>query len=156
MNYIGLDLSKTKLLVTRLNTLLATYQVHYQNVRGLHWNIEGEHFFELHLKYEEIYTRTQDVIDEIAERILTLQGKPFHTFADYLKHAKLKELKTCTNGKKGIEYLLNAHRELLILEREILQDTGKINDEGTLSMISNFIAEKEKSSWMYTAWLASK
>jgi DNA-binding ferritin-like protein len=45
--------------IAQLNQLLATYQIHYQNIRALHWNIKGVHFFELHLKYEELYTRTQ-------------------------------------------------------------------------------------------------
>jgi len=46
-------------LITKLNHLIATYQFHYQNFRGLHWNIKGENFFELYTKYEELYIRTQ-------------------------------------------------------------------------------------------------
>lgn len=60
-------------LTDKLNTLLATYQIHYQNLRALHWNVKGANFFELHLKYEELYTRTQIIIDDLAERILTLE-----------------------------------------------------------------------------------
>ena len=55
MNKIGLDEGKAKELTEGLNELLANYQIYYMNVRGFHWNIKGEKFFELHLKVEELY-----------------------------------------------------------------------------------------------------
>jgi starvation-inducible DNA-binding protein len=55
MNRIGLNTEDAKKLSDSLNDLLANYQVFYTNVRGFHWNIKGEKFFELHLKFEELY-----------------------------------------------------------------------------------------------------
>ena len=72
MNRIGLEQGKSKELGEKLNELLANYQVLYMNVRGFHWNIRGNKFFELHVKFEELYTDVQLKVDEIAERILTL------------------------------------------------------------------------------------
>ncbi|HBI39575.1 MAG TPA: DNA starvation/stationary phase protection protein, partial [Tenacibaculum sp.] len=74
ISILGLDKNKTDQLTKELNNLLANFQVYYQNVRGLHWNIKGKNFFELHLKFEELYTDAQEKVDLIAERILTLQG----------------------------------------------------------------------------------
>lgn len=153
MNYIGLEKNGSEKLSIKLNTLLATYQIHYQNLRGLHWNIQGKEFFELHVKYEELYTRTQVVIDDIAERILTLGQHPLHTFNDYLSNSIIKELTTTSEGIKGMEYLLEAQKHLLVLEREILDIAGELNDEGTNSLISDLIREKEKDSWMFRSWL---
>ena len=34
------------------------------NTRGFHWNIQGEKFFELHLKFEELYNDFLLKIDE--------------------------------------------------------------------------------------------
>jgi len=154
MNYIGLEKKGTNELSEKLNNLLASYQIHYQNLRGLHWNIQGTNFFELHVKYEELYTRTQVVIDDIAERILTLGHRPLHTFTDYLSHSSIKELPTTSDGHAGMEYLLNAQKDLLVLERDILELSGEVNDEGTNSMISDLIREKEKDSWMFRSWLS--
>ena len=53
-NQIGLDKEKSKILADGLNNLLADYMMFYQNTRGLHWNIKGEKFFELHMKFEEL------------------------------------------------------------------------------------------------------
>ena len=80
---LGLDENKINELALDLNELLANFQIYYQNLRGLHWNIKGRSFFELHVKFEELYTDAQEKVDLIAERILTLQGMPLHTFEDY-------------------------------------------------------------------------
>ena len=72
LNTIGLDQEKAENLAKKLNTLLSNYSIFYQNTRGFHWNIQGDKFFELHLKFEEIYNDLLLKIDEIAERILTL------------------------------------------------------------------------------------
>ncbi len=77
----------------------------YQNLRGLHWNIKGREFFELHLKFEELYDDAFLKIDEIAERILTLEGQPLHTFSDYLSTSKIKAEKGVTNGVEGVKSL---------------------------------------------------
>ena len=79
---LGLDKTKSANIVYNLNGLLANFQIYYQNLRGLHWNIKGKNFFELHVKFEEFYTDSQVKIDNIAERILTLQGNPLHTFIE--------------------------------------------------------------------------
>ena len=77
LNSIGLDKAKSAELSNQLNDLLANYSVFYQNTRGFHWNIKGDKFFELHVKFEELYTDAQEKVDLIAERILTLQGMPY-------------------------------------------------------------------------------
>ena len=70
-----------------LNDLLANYTIFYQNVRGYHWNVKGDKFFELHLIFEELYNDLFLKIDEIAERILTLGSTPDHRSSKYLENA---------------------------------------------------------------------
>lgn len=140
--------------IDKLNYLLATYQLHYQNLRSLHWNVKGANFFELHLKYEELYTRTQIIIDEVAERILTLGATPLSRFSDYLSNSILPENTLITNGTEGMNYVLKAQNTLLILEKEILKESANLEDEGTNSFISDLVREKEKTNWMFNAWLS--
>ena len=89
LNVLGLPVKETEVLVAELNILLSNFQVYYQNLRGLHWNIRGKRFFDLHVKFEELYNDSQLKIDLIAERVLTLGGTPLHTFDDYIKNSKL-------------------------------------------------------------------
>lgn len=150
---LGLNKQETLVLVDKLNGLLANFQIYYQNLRGLHWNIKGKNFFELHVKFEEFYTDSQIKIDDIAERILTLQGKPLHTFIDYIENASVPVGKNISNDVEGVELVVNSLSELLKIEREILEISDEANDEGTNSMMSDFIAEQEKTIWMLNSWL---
>lgn len=143
-------------LKSKLNSLLATYQVHYQNLRSLHWNVKGPNFFELHLKYEELYTRTQIIIDDLAERLLTLEITPLHRFIDYLEVSKIAENPLIADGHEGMSYILDAQKTLIGLEREILVLSGDLDDDGTNAMMSDLIREKEKTNWMFSAWLNKK
>lgn len=150
---IGLDKEKAKNLTIGLNVLLANFQVYYQNLRGLHWNIKGKSFFELHVKYEEFYTDSQIKIDMIAERILTLGGTPLHTFEEYTHLSKVAVGKNITAGVDGVHLVVNSLSELLLLERALLNESAEAYDEGTNAMMSDFIAEQEKTMWMLNAWL---
>ena len=151
---LGLDREKVQNLTTNLNELLANFQVYYQNLRGLHWNIKGKSFFELHVKFEELYTDSQEKIDMIAERILTLEGTPLHTFEDYSSLAKVPVGKNVSNDTESLQLIVTALTTLIEIEREILNQSDEADDEGTNSMMSDFISEQEKTVWMLKAWLA--
>jgi len=153
LNKIGLDSEKSKKLSDLMNDLLANYSILYQNTRGYHWNIRGNNFFELHLKFEELYNNLFLKIDEIAERILTLGYEPHHKSSGYLKMSKIPESNEVTDGSKALEQILEAFSVLLIKERTILDFSASINDEGTNAQMSDYIREKEKLVWMYSAYL---
>lgn len=138
-------------LVEKLNDLLANYQIFYMNVRGFHWNIKGPRFFELHVKFEEIYLDLLLKVDELAERILTLKSVPHHTFSEYIKHSEIKETKNITNDKEIISSILEGLEMLLKKQRTILELSGDLGDEGTNSLMSDYIREQEKLTWMYVA-----
>lgn len=152
-NKIGLDSQKSNDLSKQLNVLLANYQMFYINARGFHWNIAGEKFFELHLKFEEIYTDALVKIDEIAERILTLGQTPYHSFSDYLEYSSIKEAKQVSDGKKAVGLLVDGFGKLLEIERELLSLSAEADDEGTNAMMSDYIREQEKQVWMFSAYL---
>jgi starvation-inducible DNA-binding protein len=151
---LGLNKEKSTQLVGELNTLLANFQVYYQNLRGLHWNIKGKNFFELHVKFEELYTDAQEKVDMIAERILTLQGQPIHTFEDYINTSNVAVAKNIDRDEEAVNVIVSSLTELLKIERNLLNLSDEAEDEGTNSMMSDFISEQEKTIWMMNAWLS--
>ena len=153
MNNLGLPIRETEELVNELNGLLSNYQTYYQNLRGLHWNIRGKRFFDLHVKFEELYNDSQLKIDLIAERVLTLNGTPLHTFSDYIAKSKLVVGKNISKDIEAIQLILSSITILLQIERVILSKAAEINDEGTNAMMSDFISEQEKTVWMLKAWM---
>ncbi|MFV9550241.1 Dps family protein [Algibacter sp. PT7-4] len=154
LNSIGLDTNKTKDVAADLNNLLANFQIYYQNLRGIHWNIKGKRFFDLHVKFEELYTDANIKVDEIAERILTLGETPLHTFNDYSAKAQVPVGKNVSEDEKAVKLIVDSLTELLKIEREILDKSGDANDEGTNALMSDFITEQEKTVWMMKAWLS--
>jgi len=150
---IGLDTAQSQALAAELNKLLASYQILYMNVRGFHWNIRGNQFFELHLKFEEIYNDLLLKVDALAERILTLYGVPMHSFSDYLKVSAIPEQKGLHDGRACVESLLDSFRELLVAQRRILGQAAEAGDEGTASILSDYVQQQEKLVWMLRAYL---
>lgn len=152
-NSIGLDATQSKELTLMLNDLLANYQVFYQNLRGFHWNVKGEKFFELHLKFEELYNDAILKIDEIAERILTLQGVPLHTYEDYLNQSAIKPVKKERVDGSIVKTVVDNFSTLIAKERVILSTASEADDEGTVSQMSDYITQTEKTVWMLNAYL---
>ena len=152
-NILGLPVKESELIINELNVLLSNFQVYYQNLRGIHWNIRGKRFFDLHVKFEELYNDSQLKIDMIAERVLTLGGTPLHTFEDYIKNNQLVVGKNISNDEKAVHLIVTSLSHLLKIERQILSKSDEINDEGTNSMMSDFISQQEKTIWMMQAWL---
>ncbi len=150
---IGLDSQHSEQLAQQLNQLLAHYQVLYMNTRGYHWNVKGHQFFELHVKFEEIYTDLQVKIDELAERILTLGYTPAHAFSHYLESSEIKEHQNSTAGDDCVRGLVNGFSILLKNQREVLHNAGEAEDEGTAALMSDYIREQEKLMWMLNAYL---
>ncbi|MGB0369039.1 MAG: Dps family protein [Flavobacteriales bacterium] len=155
-NQIGLQTEQSNKLAQELNTLLANYQMFYQNLRGFHWNIQGPSFFELHVKFEELYNDAVIKVDEIAERVLTLGETPYHTFTAYLEYSTIKEAANVKDGNGTVSTTLANLKTLLEMERTILDLAGDAGDEGTNSQMSDYITEQEKTVWMLTAYLGTK
>lgn len=153
LNAIGLDGRKAAKLNEKLNVLLANYSIFYQNTRGYHWNIKGEKFFELHLKFEELYNDLLLKIDEVAERILTLGGTPCHNHTDYRKIATIKETKETNDGITAIRDILASFSTVITLQRDLLELSAQAGDEGTNALMSDYIRAQEKLVWMYSAYL---
>lgn len=152
MNYLNLDKKKTTATAKELNVLLADYHLYYQKLRNFHWNVVGRNFFDLHIKFEDMYEDAKMKVDEIAERILTLRFQPTSNLSDYLKMSNLKESSSDIKDLEMVKILLEDHGKLLIQMRNVVEKADAAGDEGTIDMIGGFIGHIEKVSWMLDAW----
>ena len=132
---------------------MADYQVFYANLRGLHWNVKGKGFFQLHAKYEGYYNDAAEKVDEIAERILQLGGTPENRFSEYLKVATLKEDGFTPAGGDGMRKVLDSLAVLIKQERHIVELASEAEDEVTVGLMDDFLAGQEKNVWMISAFL---
>lgn len=152
-NAIGLNQDQANELANRLNVLLANYSLFYQNTRGYHWNIKGQKFFELHVKFEELYNDLLLKIDEIAERILTLGHAPNHNYSEYVLVSSITESRQVSDGVSAVKGILEGFKVLIPMQRELLTLSGEASDEGTNALMSDYIRAQEKLVWMYSAFM---
>ncbi|MDR1683744.1 MAG: DNA starvation/stationary phase protection protein [Candidatus Symbiothrix sp.] len=152
-NNLGLEVAAIQPVIVSLGELLANYQVFYTNLRGLHWNIQGDKFYELHELYEEYYNEMAEKIDEAAERIVILGGTPTNNFSDYLKLATVKEISSVSDWSKGVDNVFTTLQTLLAQLRALHAQAIKAGDHGTVSLANHGIKSFEKKIWMLSAYL---
>lgn len=141
-------------LVNELNHLLSDFHIFYQNVRGFHWNIKGKRFFELHVKFEEYYTEALTNIDEIAERILTIGGRPLHSFESYLQTSHLKVYKDVSVDEACVNAVVEQYKGLIKQENIVKDLAAEAGDNETEDMMIGLINTQQKTIWMLEAWLS--
>ncbi|MCF8230998.1 MAG: DNA starvation/stationary phase protection protein [Bacteroidales bacterium] len=152
-NQINLAEEKTQKIVDELNVLLGDVQVFYMNVKGYHWNIEGKPFFVLHDKFEELYNDLAEKGDEIAERIKTLEGRPVHSYSEFLNVADIKEETDVSSDESTVKGVVKGLQKLVERERSIIEMASENGDETTADILTGFMGEQEKMIWMYNAFL---
>lgn len=144
-------------LINFLNQVLSNYFVMYVKLHRYHWYVQGPHFFELHEKFEEMYGEFADDIDEIAERILMIDGRPLAVMEKYLKETTLDE---ATADDKEMEMISRLRKDYQQIIDEIKKDglplAEQYNDEPTTDLFISLQSKLEKYVWMLTAYQAEK
>jgi len=142
-------------LINNLNQLLANSFVLYVKLQRYHWYVQGRHFFELHDRFEEMYTMFAEKIDEIAERILMIHGKPIATMTKFLKETTLEE---ATADDKENELIKQLHNDYEQIVKEIVEESiplaENVADEPTLDLLIDIQGTLEKYMWMLRAYQA--
>lgn len=139
--------------VDKLNQLLINYQVHYQNLRLFHWNVKGPFFFILHEKFEELYRDVAEKVDEVAERILALEGTPQGSLKNILSRADIESKDEVNDANAMVESIVSGHQILIKNLMEVLKEAEEAGDEGTLDLFTSYIQELEKENWMFKSYL---
>ncbi len=140
-------------LIIELNQLLSDFHVYYQNTRGAHWNIKGPRFFELHAKFEELYTESLTNIDDIAERILTIGGRPDHALETYLEKSNIKSVKDESQDEILVKMIISNLNTLVGQENRVKELAVSSGDNETEDMMIELVNSHEKTLWMFNSWL---
>lgn len=138
----------------QLNRQIANFQVLNFKLHHYHWRVSGPHFFTLHAKFEEWYDRAAAYTDDLAERVLALQGEPPVTLQQCLGLASLKE---AAGGETAEQMVRTLAEDVSILISELKETAAAADEAGdrpTADMLTNFQTELEKDAWMLRAFLA--
>ncbi len=138
-----------------LNGLLADSIVLYQKLHHFHWRVQGEGFFLLHGKFEELYDHFAEVTDSIAERILMIGGEPLGTLAQALEHAAITEIAMVPPADDMVTLLQEDLQTFQGRVNQVLALTDQDGDRGTANLLDPIADELDKTLWMLKAFRAS-
>ena len=140
-------------LVSILNKQIANWSVLYTKLHNYHWYVKGGQFFTLHVKFEEFYNEAGLHVDELAERLLAIGGKPAATMKEYLEISSIKEATGNETADEMVESVINDFSIIIGELKEGMSYAGEMNDETTGDMLLAIHSGLEKHVWMLTAFL---
>lgn len=144
---------KTKTVTDVLNTQIANWSLLFVKLHSFHWYVKGNQFFTLHLKFEELYNEAALHIDELAERLLAIQGKPPATMKQYLELSSIKEATNTENANQMVETLIKDFDTVLAELKEGMEIAQAAGDETTSDMLLAIRTSLEKHRWMLSSFL---
>lgn len=136
-----------------LNKQLANWNVLYTKLHHYHWYVTGPEFFTLHVKFEEFYTEAAQYIDDIAERILTIKGKPLASLQAYLKETSLKEAAGTESPSEMVASVRNDFETIIKEASAAIETAESAGDQATADYLTGMIEALEKHVWMLNAYL---
>ena len=117
--------------------------------RKYHWNVTGPHFHVLHGLFGDQYTKLDQLIDRIGERIRALGANSFGTMAEFPRCSRLQERPGMPSELAMVEDLYDDHEVLLRSLQGALASNASLRfDFGTTDFLAGAMQEHEKMAWM--------
>lgn len=137
------------MLVNKLNHLLANLVVEYHKLQNFHWYIKGNDFFTVHAKLDDYYNDINKSVDEVAESILMLEGKPLASLKDFAANASIKEAEA--QFIKSDIILAEVEKDYSLLLAEVIEIKKAADAEENFiisAMMDDYIKNFTKAVWM--------
>lgn len=139
--------------IQAVNQQVANWTVLYTKLHNYHWYVKGRHFFTLHVKFEELYNEAGMIIDEFAERILALEGKPVATLKECLELSTIKEAKGNEKEEDMVSQLHDDFSKIVDELQEGIEIAEQEEDAATADMLTEVKKSLRKHMWMFKAYL---
>lgn len=141
--------------VTRiLNQQLANFAVLYMKLHHFHWYVKGPSFFTLHGFFEQCYNEAAEIVDELAERILTIGGQPLSTMKSYLENASVAEAEGEESAEQMVKQLNEDFGRIIHELNQGIEKSQEQKDEISADMLLNIAERLEKHNWMLRSFLS--
>ncbi len=148
---IGINEQNRLKIAEGLKRLLADSYTLYLQTHNFHWNVTGPQFRELHLMFEEHYTELAVAVDDIAERIRTLDVPAPGTYKEFAQLSSIEEVEGVPVAGDMVDILTRGHEQVVRTSREVLALSQAADDESTSALVSDRMRIHEKTAWMLRA-----
>lgn len=151
---IGINEENRNDIANGLKQLLADSYTLYLQTHNFHWNVTGPQFRELHLMFEEHYTELAIAVDDIAERIRTLDVAAPGTYKAFSELSSIQEVEGVPEAASMVQLLTKGHEQVVKTCRQVLSIAQDADDESTAALVSDRMRIHEKTAWMLRATVA--
>ena len=148
---IGINEENRLQIAEGLKSLLADSYTLYLQTHNFHWNVTGPKFRDLHLMFEEHYTELATAVDDIAERIRTLDVAAPGTYKEFARLSAIEEVDGVPEADAMVDLLTKGHEQVVKTCRKVLKLSQDADDESTASLVSDRMRIHEKTAWMLRA-----
>jgi starvation-inducible DNA-binding protein len=115
--------------------------------------VKGPLFFTLHAKFEELYDESALVVDQVAERLLAIQGEPIATMKEYLETASIQESINETKASDMVATLVKDYTQINESLKQLAELAEAENDTITNDLAIGLIEKIDTHLWMLNAYL---
>lgn len=148
---IGISTIDREAIANHLKTLLADSYTLYLQTHNFHWNVTGPMFPQLHLMFEQHYTELAVAVDDIAERIRSLDVAAPGTYKAFASLSTIDEIDGVPDAQEMVNILTKSHEAVVKTCRKALLVTQAADDESSSALISDRMRIHEKTAWMLRA-----
>lgn len=136
-----------------INKEIANFSLLYTKLHNYHWFVNGPHFFELHVKLEELYNEAAANVDEMAERLLAIGEKPAATIKEYMQLTTIEEATGQESTDDMVQSVINDFEKISKELDEGIDLSNKADDDVTADLITGIKRSLDKHAWMLRAYL---
>ena len=148
---IGISAQDRAAVAENLKHLLADSYSLYLQTHNFHWNVTGPMFNQLHLMFEEHYTELAVAVDDIAERIRSLDVAAPGTYSEFAQLSSIEEVGGVPAADEMVAILTKGHEQVVKTCRAALSVAQDADDESSAALISDRMRIHEKTAWMLRA-----
>ncbi|WP_372720113.1 Dps family protein [Novipirellula sp.] len=148
ITYSGSEDDRAAVTMEELRRLLADVFALHLKTKAFHWHVNGPHFRDYHLLFDDQATQLFAMTDPIAERLRKLSADAIWSISEV---TRLQRLEDCRLEKRSAELML---RELLDDNKRLGESLRKTHalcdrqaDVATASLLENWIDETDERIW---------
>ena len=139
--------------VDGLNLVLADSYALMALTHLAHWNVEGSDFFQLHEAFQSQYENLFEAVDEVAERVRSLDGYAIGGLNTFSQAAGMEEFKSPMPQKDYVAALIVANEKVVDDAVRLRDTSGAANDLQTQDLMIKRLEYHEKTLWMLKSYL---
>ncbi|MHB8584982.1 MAG: DNA starvation/stationary phase protection protein Dps [Thermoplasmatota archaeon] len=137
-----------------LNARLADSFDLFSQTKHAHWNVKGEHFFQLHLLFDKVAEIIEGNVDSIAERITALGGFAAGTARMAAGASEVEELDpSIADGISLVEALADRYAAYAGRLRKDADEVGMLGDLFTQDLLTGIGRDVEQVVYFLEAHL---